>query len=231
MPLKVLKMFKPYLQSRIFLKQQYRCSHNLRSELLTLSDPIKSTKTDSTTVNKSISSHILESNGFISDTGNGLLTSLPLGKRVLDRLTKLVREEMNRIRGQEIELPALADIKLWHKSGREQLMGNELFKLTDRHGKGMCLGPTHEEVVTNLVARLSKSISSDCLGETKSLRLYQVTRKFRDESRPKHSLLRAREFLMKDMYSFHLSDECARSTYEVFFKGSSKRLDQFFKLF
>ena len=93
-------------------------------------------------------------------------------------------------------------------------MGNELFKLKDRHNKGMCLCPTHEEVVTSLVAKLSKSIGNECLGDGKSLRLYQVSRKFRDESRPKHGLLRAREFVMKDMYSFHLSAECARSTYE-----------------
>jgi prolyl-tRNA synthetase len=138
---------------------------------------------------------------------------LPLGKRVLNKVTNVVREEMNKIQGQEIEMPALCDLNIWSLTGRNELMGNELFRLEDRHNKKLCLCPTHEEVVTSLVSKFSHILPSECLSENHSLRLYQITRKYRDESRPKHGLLRAREFLMKDMYTFHLTSECVEKTY------------------
>jgi prolyl-tRNA synthetase len=164
---------------------------------------------------KSISCQILENNGFISDsTHSGHITYLPLGKRVLNKLTAIIRDEMNKISGQEIEMPSICDINLWNKTGRNELMGNELFRLNDRNQKKFCLCPTHEELVTTLVSKYSKLISNTCLGDNQSLRLYQITRKYRDESRPKHGLLRTREFLMKDMYSFHLSDSCVEKTYD-----------------
>ncbi|CAF0894463.1 unnamed protein product [Brachionus calyciflorus] len=161
----------------------------------------------------SVSHAILENNGFISDSGSGLTTHLPLGKRVLNKLINLIRSEMNKIQGQEIEMPSLSDLNLWTLTGRNELMGSELFRLKDRKDKELCLCPTHEEIVTNLVSKYSKSISSECIGDQKSLRLYQITRKYRDESRPKHGLLRSREFLMKDMYTFHTSEESVEQTY------------------
>ena len=109
-------------------------------------------------------------------------------------------------------MPALCDLSLWDLTGRNELMGSELFRLKDRHEKKLCLCPTHEEIVTNLVSKYSKLLSSYCFND--SLRLYQITRKYRDESRPKHGLLRSREFLMKDLYTFHINNACAEKTYE-----------------
>ena len=209
---------KIFLSSQNFALINFnRSVHFLRSQLFAPSflQPNKEKQTEKNTknVNKSVSCTILESNGFISDTGAGLITHLPLGKRVLNKLTDLIREEMNRINGQEIEMPSLSDLSLWSKTGRAELIGTELFKLTDRKEKQLCLCPTHEEIVTSLVSKFSLNLPATNLGESQSLRLYQITRKYRDESRPKHGLLRAREFLMKDMYTFHLSEKCVEKTY------------------
>lgn len=201
--------------AQFFTPKLCRGAHNLRSEIFMFTPEIQPINANSKpSSNKSISSVIMESNGFVTDNGSGLLINLPLGKRVQDKLANLLREEMNKIRGQEIEMPAISDLKLWKTTERDDLMGSELFRLKDRHGKELCLCPTHEEIVTNLVSKYSKAISASCLGRDKSLRLYQITRKYRDESRPKHTLLRAREFLMKDMYSFHASEACASQTYD-----------------
>jgi prolyl-tRNA synthetase len=120
---------------------------------------------------------ILEKNGFISEMngscGSGLTSLLPLGQRVVLKLKNIIRQEMDRIGGQEIELPALCDLSLWSKTGRDQLMGHELFKLKDRKSREMCLCPTHEEVVTNLFVHYSKSLTDQCLGSNPLL-LYQV---------------------------------------------------------
>jgi prolyl-tRNA synthetase len=187
--------------------------HFLRSSLL-IPQQIK-TKSDKEAINsKSISCQIMERNGFISDTGTGFLTYLPLGKRVLNKVTHIVRDEMNKIQAQEIEMPALCDLSLWSLTGRDELMGSELFRLKDRHNRELCLCPTHEELVTSLVSKFSHILPSECLSDKHALKLYQITRKYRDESRPKHALLRAREFLMKDMYSFHLTPECVDKTYD-----------------
>ena len=187
--------------------------HYLRSQLLIppLLSPNSTPKSDKS---KSVGSVILDHNGFISyDSGSGLITHLPLGKRVLNKLTQLIRDEMNKVNGQEIEMPSLSDLALWEKSGRMKIMDSELFTLSDRKAKQLCLSPTHEEVVTSIVSKFSKGLASTCLGKLQALRLYQITRKYRDESRPKHGLLRAREFLMKDMYTFHTNDECVEKTY------------------
>ncbi|KFP13825.1 hypothetical protein Z169_03061, partial [Egretta garzetta] len=112
--------------------------------------------------------------------------------------------------GQKLNMPSLSSAELWRASGRWDGMGPELFRLADRHGKGYCLGPTHEEAVTELVAAQS-NLSYKQL----PLRLYQVTRKFRDEPKPRFGLLRSREFYMKDMYSFDASGEAARQTYNL----------------
>jgi prolyl-tRNA synthetase len=225
------------LKPNLNLITTYRLVHYLRSRMLipnynqNLSNSESKSKSNQQKSNasssKSISCSILENNGFItSETGAGLITYLPLGKRVLNKLTELIRSEMNTIQGQEIEMPSLSNLSLWTTSGRDELMGNELFRLKDRHQKDHCLCPTHEEVVTSLVSKYSKDISSQCLGNLKSLRLYQITRKYRDESRPKHGLLRTREFLMKDMYSFHTSESCVEETYEQVCKAYETIFDR-----
>lgn len=193
-----------------------RVSHYLRSRLLipAYSAPSKSPSTNENAT-KCLSHSILESNGFISDSnasGPGLISTLPLGSRVLNKLMRVVRDEMNAAGGQEIEMPSLSDLSLWTKTGRDAAMGSELLRVRDRKDKSLCLCPTHEEVVTSLVARHSKTLSPEFLAAD-SLRLYQITRKFRDESKPRHGLFRAREFIMKDMYTFHASEECVEKTY------------------
>lgn len=213
-----------------------RNAHYYRSRLLIpnfnkdLSNKSKSSKQENKVLKESetssVSHSILENNGFISDSGTGFTTHLPLGKRVLNKLTNVVRDEMNKIEGQEIEMPSLSDLSMWSLTGRNELMGSELFRLKDRRDKELCLCPTHEEVVTNLVSKYSKSISTQCLGNNKSLRLYQITRKYRDESRPKHGLLRSREFLMKDMYTFHTSDSCVEQTYSEVCKAYETIFDR-----
>jgi prolyl-tRNA synthetase len=194
--------------------------HYLRSKLfIPKFVQIEKENNKGTNLTKSVSSVILEKNGFItSSSANGLTTFLPLGKRVLNKMTEIIREEMNRI-GQEISMPSLSDLSLWKKTKRDEIIGNELFKLEDRRQRELCLCPTHEEIITSLVSKFSKSLNTNVLGENQALCLYQITTKFRDEPQAKHGLLRGREFLMKDMYSFHLTDECARQMYDNVCKG------------
>lgn len=217
-------MSRNLLNSKYHRIGGYRCIYNLRSELFLISQGNEKREKKSKNDNKSISSFIMENNGFVVDSANGLIINLPLGKRIINKLINVVRDEMNEINGQEIEMPALSDINLWKLTERDKSMGSELFKLFDRHNKQYCLCPTHEEIVTNMFSKLYKGLSSSCFSLNKSLRLYQITRKYRDESRPKHTLLRAREFLMKDMYSFHLTDECAQNTYHLVGKSYEKLL-------
>lgn len=191
----ILRPFKPKLIINNSLRIDIcRNAHYLRSQLLVAFNQTEKEQSKQVTAskseNKSVSSQIMENNGFVHDNGSGLVINLPLGKRVINKLTEVVREEMNRVKGQEIEMSSLADLRLWKSTGRDVIMGSELLTLTDRHGREMCLCPTHEEVVTSLVSKMSKTIASSCLGDGNSLRLYQITRKYRDESRPKHTLLR-----------------------------------------
>ncbi|RMZ95634.1 putative proline--tRNA mitochondrial [Brachionus plicatilis] len=189
--------------------------HFNRSSLLIPNYKINKSRTElKENETSSVSHAILENNGFISDSGPGFSTFLPLGKRVLNKIKNLIRKEMNKIDGQEIEMASLSDLAVWSVTGRDELIGHELFRLKDRKGKEYCLCPTHEEIVTALVSKYSKSISSHCIGDNKALRLYQITKKYRDESRPKHGLLRSREFLMKDMYTFHINEQSVEQTYD-----------------
>ncbi|MEW6448500.1 MAG: proline--tRNA ligase [Bacillota bacterium] len=143
-----------------------------------------------------ISHQLLLRAGFIRKVAAGIYTFLPLAQRVLSKIKGIIREEMNRIGGQEIVMPIIQPAELWHRSGRWDVYGPELFRLRDRHDREFCLSPTHEEMVTSLVA-----------GEVRSykqlpLLLYQIQNKYRDERRPRFGLLRGREFIMKDLYSF-----------------------------
>lgn len=161
-----------------------------------------------------VSHQLLLRAGFTRKSAAGIYTFLPLGMRVLQKIERIVREEMNRAGGLEIQLPILQTAELWHKSGRWDVYGPELMRLKDRHGRDFCLGPTHEEIVTELVR-----------GEVRSykqlpLLLYQIQNKYRDEKRPRFGLLRGREFIMKDLYSFDRDqaglEESYRKMYEAY---------------
>ena len=156
-----------------------------------------------------IASHkLLLRAGMIRKTASGVYTFLPLGKRVLAKVERIVREEMDAIGSQEIMMPALQPGELWHESGRWNDYGPELMRLVDRRDREFCLGPTHEELITALVRNELRSYKE------LPLSLYQIQVKFRDEIRPRFGLLRSREFIMKDAYSFHASQESLQKTYD-----------------
>ncbi|KAM9186697.1 putative proline--tRNA ligase, mitochondrial [Mergus octosetaceus] len=156
------------------------------------------------------SHRLMVQGGLIHPGSTGCYCYLPPAVRAMDKLVHLIDEAMEAVGGQKVNMPCLSSAELWRASGRWENMGPELFRLADRHGKDYCLGPTHEEAVTELVAAQS-GLSYKQL----PLRLYQVTRKFRDEPKPRFGLLRSREFYMKDMYTFDASEEAARRTYEL----------------
>ena len=148
-----------------------------------------------------ISHKLLVRAGFIRKLTSGVYNYLPLMWRVLKKVENIVREEMDRAGAQELLMPFVQPQELWEESGRWDVYGKELMRLKDRHGRGMCLGPTHEEIIT--------SIARDGLKSYKQLpvNLYQIQSKFRDEVRPRFGLLRGREFIMKDAYSFDTTQE------------------------
>jgi prolyl-tRNA synthetase len=137
--------------------------------------------------------------GLIRKLGSGSYSYLPLGLRALQKVQQIIRQEMNAIVAAEVLLPALQPIDLWERTGRRTAYGDNLFTLEDRHGRTSALGPTHEEVITELVGAYAESYRD------LPLRLYQIQTKFRDEFRPRFGVLRSREFQMKDAYSFHLA--------------------------
>src|SRR5436305_1426706 len=155
------------------------------------------------------SHRLLARAGYVRRTDPGIYTWLPLGKRILDNVAQIVREEMDRIGGQEVLFPALLPRDYYETSGRWNEYGDNVFRLTDRKGADYMLGPTHEELFTTLVK-----------GELASYRdypvmLYQIQTKYRDEARPRAGLLRGREFVMKDSYSFDLDDEGLQKSYDL----------------
>ncbi|ETL31275.1 proline-tRNA ligase [Phytophthora nicotianae] len=147
--------------------------------------------------------------GFVRKGGHGLFALLPLGRRVVAKLEAIIDDEMHKIGGNRVDLTVLTPNDLWKQSGRWQSRGPELMTLTDRREDLLILGPTHEESITSLVAAHYNTAGA----ADSSLRLYQIGRKFRDEIRPRFGLLRAREFVMKDMYSFDTSYDAALQTY------------------
>nr|XP_013031601.2 probable proline--tRNA ligase, mitochondrial [Anser cygnoides] len=168
------------------------------------------------------SHRLMVQGGLIHPGSTGCYCYLPPAVRAMEKLVRLIDGEMEAVGGQKVNMPSLSSAELWRASGRWENMGPELFRLADRHGKDYCLGPTHEEAVTELVAAQS-NLSYKQL----PLRLYQVTRKFRDEPKPRFGLLRSREFYMKDMYTFDASEEAARQTYELVcgaYRGLFERL-------
>jgi len=151
--------------------------------------------------------------GLIRKLASGLYTWLPLGLRILRKVEAIIREEMNAIQAQEILMPAIQPAELWRETDRWEKFGPQLLKITDRQKREFCFGPTHEEVVTDLVRNELKSYKQ------LPLTLYQIQIKFRDEIRPRFGVMRAREFLMKDAYSFHLDTPSLQSTYEKFYQA------------
>ena len=146
--------------------------------------------------------------GMIRPLASGLYSWLPLGLRVQRRVAQVVREEMNAIDGEEMMMPCIQPAELWQASGRWQDYGPELLRLRDRHDRSFCLGPTHEEVITELLRNEIKSYRQ------LPLTLYQIHTKFRDEIRPRFGVMRCREFMMKDAYSFHITDTSLEETYQ-----------------
>ncbi len=147
--------------------------------------------------------------GMIRKLAAGLYTWLPLGLRVLRKVERIVREEMDRAGAQELLMPAVQPAELWQESGRWEQYGPELLRLRDRHNREFCFGPTHEEVITDLIRREIRSYRQ------LPANFYQIQTKFRDEIRPRFGVMRAREFLMKDAYSFHLDDASLNETYQT----------------
>jgi len=147
--------------------------------------------------------------GLIRQLASGLYTWLPLGLRVLHKVETIVREEMNKAGALEVLMPIVQPAELWQESGRWEQYDAELARLVDRHDRSFCLGPTHEEVITDLVRNEVHSYSQ------LPLNFYQIQTKFRDERRPRFGVMRAREFVMKDAYSFHNDQASLQQTYEV----------------
>lgn len=163
-----------------------------------------------------ISHKLLVRAGFIRKLTSGVYNYLPLMWRVLKKVETIVREEMDKAGAQELLMPFVQPKELWEESGRWGAYGGELMRLTDRHGREMCLGPTHEEIIT--------SIARDSLKSYKQLpvNLYQIQSKFRDERRPRFGLLRGREFIMKDAYSFATSQEDLDKEYQNMWNAYTK---------
>ncbi len=156
---------------------------------------------------EAVSHRLLFRAGMIRKLASGIYNYLPVGLRVLRKVENIVREEMNRAGAQEVLLPAVQPAELWQETGRWQVYGKELLRFKDRHGRDCCFGPTHEEVITDLVRREVHSYRQ------LPLNLYQIQVKFRDEIRPRFGLIRGREFLMKDGYSFHVDEAEAEACY------------------
>ncbi|GAF26788.1 prolyl-tRNA synthetase [Moorella thermoacetica Y72] len=162
-----------------------------------------------------VSHQLLLRGGFIRKAAAGIYTYLPLGRRVLAKIEQIIREEMDRAGGQEVVLPIIQPAELWQESGRWEVYGEEMFRLQDRHRRQFCLGPTHEEIITALVR--SEVTSYKQL----PLLLYQIQNKYRDERRPRFGLLRGREFIMKDLYSFDLDQEGLNQSYQKMYQAYS----------
>ncbi|MGR8919976.1 MAG: proline--tRNA ligase [Gammaproteobacteria bacterium] len=167
-----------------------------------------------------VSHQLMVRAGMVRQLASGIYTWLPLGLRVLRKVEAIVREEMNRAGAQELLMSGVQPAELWQESGRWDAYGPELLRFTDRHERGFCLGPTHEEIITDLIR-----------GELRSYKqlpanFYQIQTKFRDEIRPRFGIMRAREFLMKDAYSFHLDQASLEQTYQDMYRAYCRIFDR-----
>ena len=153
--------------------------------------------------------------GLIKRLGSGLYSWMPLGLRVLRKVEAIVREEMNKAGALELLMPAVTPAELWQETGRWEVFGPQMLKIKDRHARDFCFGPTHEEVITDIARREIRSYKQ------LPINFYQIQTKFRDEIRPRFGVMRAREFVMKDAYSFHTSHASLEDTYAVMYQTYS----------
>ncbi len=158
--------------------------------------------------------------GMIRKLGSGLYTWLPLGLKVLRKVEQIVREEMNNACAMEILMPAVQPAELWQETGRWDTFGGQLLTMRDSNGRDYCFGPTHEEVITDLMRHELQSYKQ------LPANFYQIQTKFRDEIRPRFGVMRAREFIMKDAYSFHLNPACLQRTYDTMYQAYSRIFDR-----
>lgn len=163
-----------------------------------------------------VSHQLMMRAGMIRKLTSGVYIHLTLGLRIIKKVETIIREEMEKAGAQEILMPAMQPAELWQESGRWDIYGKELLRFKDRHGRPYCLGPTHEEVITDLVRREVRSYRD------MPLILYQIQNKFRDEIRPRFGLMRGREFAMKDAYSFDVDEEAAAKSYEKMFDAYNR---------
>ena len=163
-----------------------------------------------------ISHQLMLRAGMIRKVAAGLYSWLPMGLRVLRKVEQIVREEMDAAGAQEVLMPVVQPAELWEESGRWQQYGPELLRINDRKDAPFCLGPTHEEVITDLIRNEIKSYKQ------LPANFYQIQTKFRDEICPRFGIMRAREFLMKDAYSFHTDQSSLQETYDVMYDAYSK---------
>ncbi|GKS57852.1 proline--tRNA ligase [Nitrospira sp.] len=165
---------------------------------------------------ETVSHRLMLRAGMIRKVAAGIYTFLPVGLRVIRRIEHIVREEMNRAGAQEVLMPIASPAELWRETGRWEYYGKELLRFKDRHERDFCLGPTHEEVITDLFRREIRSYRQ------LPVNFYQIQTKFRDEIRPRFGLMRGREFLMKDAYSFDRDESDARVSYQKMYDAYSR---------
>jgi prolyl-tRNA synthetase len=150
--------------------------------------------------------------GYVKRLSSGLYTWMPIGLRVLRKIENIIRDEMNASGAVELLMPAIQPAELWQETGRWQQFGPQMLKINDRHENEFCFGPTHEEVITDIARKEINSYKQ------LPINFYQIQTKFRDEIRPRFGVMRAREFLMKDAYSFHANENCLQKMYELMFE-------------
>jgi prolyl-tRNA synthetase len=165
---------------------------------------------------ETVSHRLMLRAGLIRKTAAGIYTYLPLGLRVIRKIEQIIREEMNRAGAQELLMPIASPAELWKETGRWEYYGKELLRFKDRHERDFCLGPTHEEVITDLFRREVRSYRQ------LPLNFYQIQTKFRDEIRPRFGLMRGREFIMKDAYSFDADDAGAKISYQKMYDAYTR---------
>ena len=159
--------------------------------------------------------------GLIRRLSSGIYSWMPLGLRILRKVEAIVREEMNKSGAMELLMPSVQPAELWQESGRWDQFGPELLRFHDRHQRDCCLGPTHEEVIADIFRRDIKSYKQ------LPVNFYQIQTKFRDEIRPRFGVMRSREFIMKDAYSFHVDQQSLQETYDLMYHTYSNIFDRF----
>ena len=163
-----------------------------------------------------VSHQLMMRAGMLRKQAAGIYSWLPLGLRILRKVEAIVREEMERAGALELLMPAVQPAELWEESGRWEQYGPELLRFHDRHQREFCFGPTHEEIITDIARREIRSYKQ------LPVNYYQIQTKFRDEIRPRFGVMRAREFLMKDAYSFHIDQASLDQTYQVMYDAYSR---------